>query len=600
MFKKFISITIILAILLTSLGFDVKKNQKAEAVVPILGLMSQLAVDYAVGCLIAGGLHYVSTKDIKAIARNLGDTQLWLRDMDVPVRDKTITMQKYYDGKEPFPRGVKAFITVPSARANLIRSYITSLIIGTGMSFLVDYNDKYMYGNALPYYVGLYDTVSVSKNNYTYKIKSGDYYIYEILLDNYFDYNGEFLITKSLSNDYMFSKVMVSKDGVWDSQSYSFEMLRPKNWDNDKYIRLIDNNKWEYKSKLYHEEKYGDLWRKIAYWNYDENKYDYNIEQLATQKKDDTLNEDGTSEYDKLILTTKHIEDENSYLSIKRISIENCESDEYLVENYIPNIEYRLFADNPFIAEKDVIIPIPNYIEDWEYVEVDDIIKEVNSVNFGNVELYIENITDSGCKVVWNYEDCSAEIKKQTLYINDMKHSEIDVDLRSKEITNLNSGTKYVVELEITGEENENIDTIKKRMVIYTSDVTLGTEGGQSTEIDVDSIGLKEKIVEKTGINKLSKAIVKMNNIKSGEKECPKIKLNLYRVFEASMCKINPNTVNPFENKDYNYIDFCILEEFELFGMNMIEFLRFALGLSMIILTLMYVWKKIIPDKVID
>ncbi len=616
--KKIISVLLVISLTLSLiLNVDTKKNH-AHAVAPALACMGQIAAEFGVSLLVAGGINWYCERDSQAIARKLGDQELWVRDPNFEMRDKTITMAKYYDGKDPFPSGVKAFFVVPSMRAKAIQSFIASLTIGTGMSFLVDSSTRSLFPEAQPYVSDFYEPIwcdSTTKDGTTRWTPPRYYKV----IQNYFLYDGEFLIryvTNDITNHNGYpevARVNHPPDSVHD-KLYGITWNRMIS-DTNYYRTLPPEHDWTLNNRIvyagkfkidHHRNNPTDPYPIVESYIFNFSTGEYEAYSSSSYRQyDTTLESTGIPEYNNLILSvTKNT---GSSIAIQRLTIDGLtgtdEFNEYIVNDYIPSdeaLKTRPFASNPFINppndNTEVIIPVPNDMNDWSLVNPDDVIKQVSTIDFGNVTLNATNITSDTCTLNWSINNNIATVTKQSIFVNGLNYGNVPIGTNSKTITNLEPKTKYDIELVLEGENDSHTGSETYKIAIITGTLDGTIPGNQIEDITFDTNNLKDILSNKLGYNTLVNALTKLQNINNGTYDCPKIKINLFDVFNASTSKFAPNISNPFINKEYDYIDFCILEEYEIFNMNLVEFLKTCLGTFFIFRTFMYCWRKIIPN----
>lgn len=611
--KKIISVLLMISLTLSLiLNVDTKKNH-AQAVAPALACMGQIAAEFGVSLLVAGGINWYCERDSQAIARKLGDQELWVRDPNFEMRDKTITMAKYYDGKDPFPSGVKAFFVVPSMRSKVIQSFIASLTIGTGMSFLVDSSTRSLFPEAQPYVSDLYEPIwcdSTSKTGTT----SGSYYK---TIQNYFNYDGEFLI-RFVTNDITNHSGSANATRVTYPPSNVHDKFAGINWtrmysDPNYYRTLPPEHDWTLNNRIvfagkfkidHHRNSPTDTYPTASSYifNFSTGEYDNYPSNFNHSHLDTTLESTGIPEFNNLILSVS--QNTGSSIAIQRLTADGLtDTDEYIVNDYIPADEAlitRPFASNPFINppndNTEVIIPVPNDMNDWSLVNPDDVIKQVSKIDFGNVTLNATDITSDSCTLNWSINNNIATVTKQSIFVNGLNYGNVPIGTNSKTITNLEPKTRYDIELVLEGENDSYTGSETYKIAIITGTLDGTIPGNQVEDIKFDTNNIKDILSNKLGYNTLVNALTKLQNINQGTYDCPKIKINLFDVFNASTSRFAPNISNPFMNKEYDYIDFCILEEYEIFNLNLVEFLKTCLGTFFIFRTFMYCWRKIIPN----
>lgn len=612
--KKIISVFLIISLTLSLiLNVDTKKNH-AEAVAPALACMGQIAAEFGVSLLVAGGINWYCERDSQAIARKLGDQELWVRDPNFEMRDKTITMARYYDGKDPFPSGVKAFFVVPSMRSKVIQSFIASLTVGTGMSFLVDSSTRSLFPEAQPYVSDLYEPIWCDSSSYTGTTSGGSYYK---TIQNYFNYDGEFLI-RYVTDDITNHDGYVLASRVTKPPKNVHDAFSPTSWyymfiDPNYYRTLPPEHDWTLHNRIvfagkfkidHHRYSPTDTYPTASgyIFNFSTGEYDNYPPSFNCSNFDTTLESTGIPEFNNLILVVS--DNTGSSIAIQRLTVDGLtDTDEYIVNDYIPADEAlntRPFASNPFINppndNTEVIIPVPNDMNDWSLVNPDDVIKQVAKIDFGNVTLNATNITSDTCTLNWSINNNIATVTKQSIFVNGLNYGDVPIGTNSKTITNLEPKTRYDIELVLEGENDSHTGSETYKIAIITGTLDGTIPGNQVEDIKLDTNNLNDILSNKLGHNTLVNALTKLQNINQGTYDCPKIKINLFDVFNASTSRFAPNLSNPFMNEDYNYIDFCILEEYEVFNMNLVEFLKTCLGTFFIFRTFMYCWRKIIPN----
>lgn len=115
-----------------------------------------------------------------------------------------------------------------------------------------------------------------------------------------------------------------------------------------------------------------------------------------------------------------------------------------------------------------------------------------------------------------------------------------------------------------------------------------------------DSNMIRDKFEEKLNINVLKNALERLQNINTEKGKPPVITINLHSLFDAGLKHINPNIRNPFKDEETKFIDFGLLENFNFGGYTLVDYFRTIVGAGFIYTTLLYVWRKIVPDKVVS
>ncbi len=148
------------------------------------------------------------------------------------------------------------------------------------------------------------------------------------------------------------------------------------------------------------------------------------------------------------------------------------------------------------------------------------------------------------------------------------------------------SGT---VDIDLT-ETNTKLDSILQEIQ--------GHNGGIDPNFDPNLI--RDKFEEKLNINVLKNALERLQNIDTRKGIAPVITINLNRLFNAGLSNINPNVQNPFSDEESTFIDFGILDTYTFGGYSLVDYFRTLIGAGFIYTTLLYVWRKIVPSKVVS
>ena len=106
---------------------------------------------------------------------------------------------------------------------------------------------------------------------------------------------------------------------------------------------------------------------------------------------------------------------------------------------------------------------------------------------------------------------------------------------------------------------------------------------------------------DRLSVNFLHDAFGRLRDMDTSQGEAPVIKINLHKILNAGIEKINPSAVqhNKFTDEETVFIDFAKMEQYTIAGMNLIEYMRFMISCGSIWFTMRYVWRKITPDKVV-
>jgi len=109
----------------------------------------------------------------------------------------------------------------------------------------------------------------------------------------------------------------------------------------------------------------------------------------------------------------------------------------------------------------------------------------------------------------------------------------------------------------------------------------------------------EDGVQDKTKKVVLTESFEAWNDIATSRGASPKIKVNLFAMLNAGT---NNRLVgqNPFPNEEVIVFDFADLDDYRLFNMGLVTLVRTLIEVGMILTTLNYVWRKIIPDKVFE
>ncbi|WP_446787970.1 hypothetical protein [Macellibacteroides fermentans] len=111
--------------------------------------------------------------------------------------------------------------------------------------------------------------------------------------------------------------------------------------------------------------------------------------------------------------------------------------------------------------------------------------------------------------------------------------------------------------------------------------------------------GMLDDLLDKTGLSAFDQTFSRLKNLQTGYGSPPEITINLHELMAATSHVGNGFSV-PLANKESLVIDFAKLQEVEFWNMSLIELIRALLSLSMVGMTFNYIYRKIIPDKVIE
>lgn len=115
-----------------------------------------------------------------------------------------------------------------------------------------------------------------------------------------------------------------------------------------------------------------------------------------------------------------------------------------------------------------------------------------------------------------------------------------------------------------------------------------------------DFLGLLEAFKNRLGIDALKNSLERINSMDTTRGAAPVIKLNIHDVLEAGTSRIGSGDVeNPFNDAEIEVIDFGILEQYQYGGYDIVTYIRTLIGIGISYMTLLYVWRKIIPGKVV-
>jgi hypothetical protein len=153
---------------------------------------------------------------------------------------------------------------------------------------------------------------------------------------------------------------------------------------------------------------------------------------------------------------------------------------------------------------------------------------------------------------------------------------------------------------QITG-EIEQTNTLLDRILGLLQGIKSNTDTGTIENPTVDT-DIKGVIDGKLNIQFMKDSYNRLQSIDTTKGTPPVIYINLAQMFTAGTSQIAPGIGNPFENRDYIFIDFGYLDSQDLTFLDytIIDYFRFLLGMGMIYTTALYLWRKIIPDKVVN
>lgn len=121
------------------------------------------------------------------------------------------------------------------------------------------------------------------------------------------------------------------------------------------------------------------------------------------------------------------------------------------------------------------------------------------------------------------------------------------------------------------------------------------------TDNFIDSI--TDKFIDSSGFNPLSSSFAALQDmtLSGGSCSSPEFKLPLNDLKNVSR-RFTGNTDNVFPDPNPVFVSFELLEDkdkFSFMDMSIIEIIRLLIGAGMLYTTFLYVWRKIVPDKVI-
>ena len=111
--------------------------------------------------------------------------------------------------------------------------------------------------------------------------------------------------------------------------------------------------------------------------------------------------------------------------------------------------------------------------------------------------------------------------------------------------------------------------------------------------------GMLDDLLDKTGLSAFDQTFSRLKNLQTGYGSPPEITINLHQLMAATT-NIGSGFSVPLANKESLVIDFAKLQEVEFWNMSLIDLIRALLSLSMVGMTFNYIYRKIIPDKVIE
>lgn len=137
----------------------------------------------------------------------------------------------------------------------------------------------------------------------------------------------------------------------------------------------------------------------------------------------------------------------------------------------------------------------------------------------------------------------------------------------------------------------------------------LDTLAGQTTADATDTVGLDSGTVDLNNvadsisgnfdINVFKSTMERLTNFDTSTPPPPKVEIDLNALARAGSA-ISGYTDNIFPQDKYTLFDFSILEDYTFQGMTLVQLIRYIISMNMILMTLLYCYRRIIPDKAVN
>lgn len=109
---------------------------------------------------------------------------------------------------------------------------------------------------------------------------------------------------------------------------------------------------------------------------------------------------------------------------------------------------------------------------------------------------------------------------------------------------------------------------------------------------------INSSLSSKLGIPpRLTQSLDRIKNMNTSRGESPKIKINLWKIYNAATSRFGAR--NPFSNEEKVIFDFESINQFVFFGMGGIEWLRMLIGAGWLWKVGNYIWNRITPNQAI-
>ncbi len=109
------------------------------------------------------------------------------------------------------------------------------------------------------------------------------------------------------------------------------------------------------------------------------------------------------------------------------------------------------------------------------------------------------------------------------------------------------------------------------------------------------------KVSNSTGINVFTKSLDKLKYMKVEKGQAPTIKINVHKMIKTVTdglgFKVDLSTMT---DEELTIIDFGYLEIWKFMGYSIIDYFRMVIGFGFVIMTVLYGYRKIVPDKAVS
>jgi len=420
--KMVLVIALIFVFMITNMIYY---EDEAEAVIPVVAVLSQTAIELVASTLVAAGLGYISNKNIEAVARHIGQQNNefaeWIRNQQFEERSVQDLIDRSFGGRDPYPSGTKKAIFVPGGKLSLMKTILASMGASLACNFLVDLASKDYWKNDVNTVRvdDFYDSIKIVINNNTYTFSSSEKLIDEV---RFVPYNANY------------DRITVRRGNNSDSIALygpayicgTAHVLHFRTSDNQTYYLPLGGSLSEVISVKYNSNGY-DVYKNDVYFTH-----------VVFPKVEG---------YKVYVWGGQHECD------VKK----TWENPVYADVEY--NAEVVKNVPNAVVnSEKDAVVLIPNDLNDLKYV--DNSVVAVEDIDFGDIMISVGDITCNSAKINFSAQGGNQEVEYINIYLDDVKIDQLNPEESEYTMEGLSEGKTYKVSVEYVSNKGSKKESI--------------------------------------------------------------------------------------------------------------------------------------------